>query len=190
MTMNTTSASLLEQLRQPTNRASWERFVLLYTPLLYYWARKLGLREADSAEMVQETFVVLFQKLPTFEYERQKGFRNWLRTILLNKWRNQVRKEMGERRAHETIDLDALADTPEDDGLTETEYHQHLISHAMDYMRREFPPMTWKVCWEVVVLDRPATVVAAELGIVVGTVYAAKSRVLKRLREYLAGLLD
>jgi len=163
---------------------------MLYTPLLYYWARKLELTEADAAELVQEMFVVLLQKLPTFEYERQKGFRNWLRTILLNKWRNAVRKKVGERRAPGVVDLEDVADSTEYDVLTETEYRQHLMSHALEYMKREFPPKTWRACWEHVVMDRPAEEVAAELGIVVGAVYAAKSRVVKRLREELAGLID
>jgi DNA-directed RNA polymerase specialized sigma24 family protein len=41
-----------------------------------------------------------------------------------------------------------------------------------------------------VVAGRDAAEVAAELSISVGTVYAAKSRVLTRLRRHLDGLLD
>jgi RNA polymerase sigma-70 factor (ECF subfamily) len=50
--------------------------------------------------------------------------------------------------------------------------------------------VTWQACWEFVVRDRPAAAVAAELGITVNAVYLAKSRVLRRLREELQGLLD
>jgi RNA polymerase sigma-70 factor (ECF subfamily) len=57
-------------------------------------------------------------------------------------------------------------------------------------MQAEFQPVTWQACWQFVLLDRPATEVAAELGITVNAVYLAKSRVLRRLREELAGLLD
>jgi RNA polymerase sigma-70 factor (ECF subfamily) len=188
--MHTTSVSLLDQLRQPTGQESWSRFVKLYTPLLFFWARKLGLRDADAAELVQEIFVVLVQKLPAFEYERQKGFRNWLRTVLLNKWRNSLRKKANARLAGGEIDLAEVADSAEEDVLAETEYRQHLMSHAMELMRSEFPLKTWKACWEHVVMDRPAAEVAAELGIVVGAVYVAKSRVLARLRQELIGLLD
>src|SRR4029434_8340742 len=39
-TMLTTSSSLLERLRQPDgNGQAWDRFVTLYSGLLYYWAR-------------------------------------------------------------------------------------------------------------------------------------------------------
>jgi len=51
--MDSTSASLLERLKQPAAQASWARFVNLYTPLLFYWARRLGLQESDAADLVQ-----------------------------------------------------------------------------------------------------------------------------------------
>ena len=57
-------------------------------------------------------------------------------------------------------------------------------------MQTEFPPKTWQACWEHVVQGPAAAEVAAELGIAVGSVYVAKSRVLCRLREELQGLLD
>src|SRR6516225_8631890 len=90
--MHTTSASLLERLRLPTDQAAWERFVQLYTPLLYYWARHLGLQPNAAADLVQDVLTALVQKLPEFVYDRDKSFRNWLRTLTLNRWRNNRRR--------------------------------------------------------------------------------------------------
>ena len=56
-------------------------------------------------------------------------------------------------------------------------------------MQTEFRPTTWKACWEHVVAGRPAAEVAAELGVSVNAVYLAKSHVLSRLRQEMAGLL-
>jgi RNA polymerase sigma-70 factor (ECF subfamily) len=61
--MHTTSGSLLQRLRQPADRESWPKFVRLYTPLTYYWARRTGRQEADAADLVQEVFTVLVKKL-------------------------------------------------------------------------------------------------------------------------------
>lgn len=188
--MHTTSASLLDLLRQTTSQEGWERFVKLYTPLLFFWARKLGMRDADASELVQEIFVVLVQRLPSFEYKRQKGFRNWLRSVLLNKWRNSLRRAAITRMDGAEVDVAEIADTLEQDVLAESEYRQHLMSHALELMRREFPQKTWQACWEHVVMGRSATEVAAQLGIVVGSVYVAKSRVLAKLRLELEGLID
>jgi len=187
--MNTTSVSLLQKLRHeaPGNEV-WVRFVHLYTPLLFYWARKLGMRDSDAADLVQDVFAILVQKLPSFEYDDQKGFRNWLRTVLLNKWRNHLRATA--RMVSDNGDLGMLPDRADPDAFTEAEYREHLLSHALEFMRNQFPPKTWKACWEHVVMDRPAAEVAAELNISVGTVYVAKSRVVSRLRKEMAGLFD
>jgi hypothetical protein len=40
--MHTTPLSLLERLRQPSAQEAWGRFARLYTPVLYYWARRTG----------------------------------------------------------------------------------------------------------------------------------------------------
>src|SRR5690242_15425848 len=85
--MHSTSGSLLERLRQPNEQEAWNRFADLYTPLLYYWLRRLGLAENDAADLVQEVFVVLLAKLPTFEYQKDGTFRGWLRTLTINKYR-------------------------------------------------------------------------------------------------------
>ncbi len=187
--MDSTSPSLLQQLRQAPGQDSWSRFVRLYTPLLFYWARKLGLGEADAADLVQEVFAILVQKLPTFQYDQGRGFRNWLRTVLLNKWRNGLRRAANAPKTG-ADGLSDVADPQEPEDVVEVEYRQHLLSAALDLMKSEFPYKTWKACWEHVMMGRPAAEVAAELGIVVGTVYVAKSRVLSRVRQELSGLLD
>jgi RNA polymerase sigma-70 factor (ECF subfamily) len=187
--MNTTSASLLQRLRQPNQPDAWTRFVKLYTPLLLFWARRLGLQDADASDLLQDVFATLVRKLPEFRYDPQNSFRSWLRTVLLNRWRNRARQRLP---APLEGDAPALADlaAPEDEAFGEAEYRQHLVARALQLMQAEFPPRMWKACWEHVVAGRPAVEVAAELGIAAGTVYVAKARILSRLREELEGLLD
>jgi RNA polymerase sigma-70 factor (ECF subfamily) len=187
--MNTTSASLLQQVRQSASGA-WVRFVTLYTPLLFYWARRLGLEHQDAADLVQEVFTILVKKLPEFEYDRDKGFRNWLRTILVNKWRDHQRQRLARPVQEGGRALEELAAPDDLDAFSEAGYRQHLVQRALELMQGEFPPRMWKACWEHVVNDRPAAEVAAELGIAPGTVYVAKARIIARLRQELAGLLD
>jgi RNA polymerase sigma-70 factor (ECF subfamily) len=188
--MNTTSVTLLERLRQPNEPDAWARFVKLYTPLLFYWARRLGLQDQDASDLVQEVFVTLVQKLPEFRYDRQKNFRSWLRTVMHNKWRDRGRRPaLAVGRGQEAALAERAA--PDDpDAFGEAEYRQHLVQRALELMQAEFPPKMWQACWEHVVAGRPAAEVAAELGIAPGTVYVAKSRVMSRLRQELEGLLD
>src|SRR5262249_61831187 len=88
--------SLLERLRRPGESGrdadAWSRFVDLYAPLLFYWARRLGLAEPDAADLVQDVFLVLVRQLPTFRHDGRHSFRAWLHTILLNHWRDRLRR--------------------------------------------------------------------------------------------------
>jgi len=188
--MSKTPASLLERLRRPGEREAWDRFVELYTPFLFYWARRLGLREEDAADLVQDVFAILLTKLPEFTYDPSKSFRTWLRTVTLNCWRESHRRHAAEPRAGAEVDWAALPAPDDLEALWESEYRQHLARRAMELMRADFEPATWKACCEVVVNGRPAAEVAAELDTTVGAVYAAKFRVLSRLREELSGLVD
>jgi RNA polymerase sigma-70 factor (ECF subfamily) len=158
--------------------------------LLYSWARQVGLSEADTADLVQDVFVTLLQTLPTFEYDRRKSFRRWLRTVTINKWREQ-----GRRRARSPVqagrgfgeDQLPAADLEQ---FWDVEFRQQLVSRALSIMNRDFQPATWKAFWEQVVGGRPAAAVAAELGMTVGAAFAAKFRILDRLRQEMAGMLD
>jgi RNA polymerase sigma-70 factor (ECF subfamily) len=187
--MFTTSVTLLQRLRQRDARDAWARFVNLYTPLLYFWVRRIGLQEQDAADLVQDVLTTLVEKLPEFEYDPEKSFRAWLRTVTLNRWRNsQRRRTVQSLGSHAEI----LADpAPEQiDSLAEDEYRQYLVGRALRLMEAEFEPITWQMFQQYAVQGQAPDEVAAQLGVRVDSVYTAKSRVLRRLRQELEGLLD
>lgn len=182
--MPTTPASLLERLRDPAAENAWQRFVSLYTPLLFHWARRAGLRSPDDADLVQDVFVLLVRKLPEFQYDPRKGFRNWLRTVTLNRWRE------GKRKKSPTPDVLEDLPAPAGEPFWEIEYRQHLAHQMLTVMQTEFEPTTWKACWECTVEGRSAVEVGRELGLSAGAVRSAKFRVLCRLRRELDGLTE
>jgi RNA polymerase sigma-70 factor (ECF subfamily) len=188
--MDSTPVSLLERLQSPSDPEAWDRFVSLYTPLVYSWGRRVGLHDQDAADLVQEVFVTLVQVMPTFTYDRQRSFRRWLRTVTLNKWRDRQKRRGDQPLAGdaERLAQEAVPDPLE--AFWEVEYRQQLAGRAIQIMQTDFQPTTWKAFWEHVVVGRPAPEVAAEIGLTPGAVYAAKLRVLDRLREALAGMLD
>lgn len=188
--MHRTPASLLQRLRDAPDPASWARLVDLYTPLLYSWTRRLGALPQDAPDLVQEVLTVLVQKLPEFQYDQKQRFRGWLWTITCNKWRDLCRRRGASPVEMANGALPEVTAPDNADALAEAEYRQYLVVRAFKLMRAEFQTTTWQACWEHVVADRPATEVAKELGITVNAVYLAKSRVLSRLRQEMAGLLD
>jgi RNA polymerase sigma-70 factor (ECF subfamily) len=65
-----------------------------------------------------------------------------------------------------------------------------VVRRALELMREDFEPATWQACWRTVAEDQPTAEVATALGISENAVYIARSRVLRRLRRELDGLLD
>jgi RNA polymerase sigma-70 factor (ECF subfamily) len=187
--MHTTRLSLLERLQRPEEQAAWEHFVQLYTPLFFHWAGRLGRQGQDAADLVQDVFLVLVQKLPTFAYDPDKRFRAWLWTILVNKDRQRRRRPAPPGAlADAELPEPAIADPA--DEVAEHEYRTLLVKRALELIQAEFQPATWQAFWECVTTDQSAAAVAAKLGLSLAAVYNAKSRVLRRLRQDLAGLLD
>jgi RNA polymerase sigma-70 factor (ECF subfamily) len=188
--MNTTSASLLERLRQPVDREAWGRFVQIYTPLIYGFTCRLGVPDQDRADLVQQVFTLLIQKLPAFAYDQHKRFRGWLWTLTLNQWRAVQRQRTPALLGPADASLDQVPDPQSDCVLGDEEYREYLVGRVMKLLQAEFQPTTWKAFWECVACNRSGMEVAGQLGISVAAVYAAKSRVLRRLRQELQGLWD
>ena len=192
--MNTTSESLLVKLQSSRDHQAWSRFVDLYTPLLFFWARKSGVPSKDAADLVQEVLAIVFQKLPGFQYDRQRSFRGWLRTITLNKYREWCRKRtVGAEPGTDSL-LGNFPSSEKGPGIAETNwditYQQSLVAQAMEILQTEFQPKTWQALQQFVLGRKKAAAIAEEAGLSVWTIYSAKSRLVSRLREELEGLLD
>jgi len=131
--MDKTPVSLLERLRQPAEAEAWPRFVQLFTSLLYHWAGGLGAREQDATDLVQEVLLVLIRKMPAFQYDPHKSFRAWLRTILVNTWRDQLKRRIAAPVESHASLLDELAGSDDTAELDEAEYRRYLIHRVVSY---------------------------------------------------------
>jgi RNA polymerase sigma-70 factor (ECF subfamily) len=181
---------LLRRLREPAPDAAWKRFVALYAPLIFHWGRRQGLDATDAADLVQEVLAVLVVKLPEFQHDPTRRFRGWLRTITVNKARDFHRRQaVRPVTGAEGPIADAAVDNPID-LFDEAEYRGFLVARAIDLMRAEFQETTWQACWMHVAEGLPAAEVGRELGMTANAVHVAKCRVMRRLREELAGLLE
>ncbi len=159
----------------------------LYAPLLWAWGQAAGLGQSDLADLVQEVLLILLRELPEFEYDPRRGrFRSWLKTIAVNKCREHQRR----RRPGALSAADVPESSADREEFWEDEYRQHLVGRALELMQRDFAPNTWQACQLLIVSDQTAAEIGAALGMSEAAVYAAKSRVLRRLRTELEGLLD
>lgn len=188
--MLTTSESLLIRLTSSQHSDAWQEFAGLYTPLLFYWARKTGLSVHDAEDLVQDVLILVYRKLPTTRFQQPGGFRAWLRTVTMNRYR-----ELGRRKRAKVISADTqvmanLADESVARSSWDKVYAGQLVSAAMETMRHDFAPATWTALQKLLASGEPATQIAREEEISVSTLYAARARLLARLRQKLDGLLD
>ena len=186
--MHSTRASLILRIRKGDDSVSWARFTDLYTPMIYRWARNIGLPEADAADLAQDVLVTVFNEIKKFEYDKKRSFRAWLKTITLNRAKNVLRRRANHAVPDGSVSKVSVPD--EIEFLSEREYNTKLAQRALEIMKLEFEESTWKACWRSIVDGMSASDVSAELGITQNAVYLAKSRVLRRLRMELDGLLE
>jgi RNA polymerase sigma-70 factor (ECF subfamily) len=189
--MNSTSESLLLRLKSQHDQQAWSQFVRLYTPLLFHWARRIGLQSQDASDLVQDVLTLVFQKLPQFEYDQSKSFRSWLRTVTMNKFRQWCRKKsIGAIDVTQSAWGNVAQHSARAESTWDLNYQQGLVARAMELLEPEFQPATWNALKEYAISGRPAKDVARETGLSVWTIYAAKSQMMARLREELDGLLE
>ena len=74
----------------------------------------------------------------------------------------------------------------DDDAVWENEYRQHLFNWACEQIKQQFNESTWNAFVQTAVDGRKPADVASDLGISVGAVYIAKTRVTQRLKEKIA----
>jgi RNA polymerase sigma-70 factor (ECF subfamily) len=182
-----TRASLLLRLRDPRDGAAWQDFVDLYTPLVYGYARKQGLQDADAADLTQDVLVAVAGAVGRLEYDPARGaFRNWLFTVVRHKLSNWRRAQTARRNgAGDPLPADVLEQCPAPDAAEaewEAEWERGVFAWACEQVRRDVTPAAWQAFWRTVVEGRPGKQVAADLGLTLTAVYHARSRVRARLK--------
>ncbi len=189
------SSTLLAQIKADRPEA-WRRFVDLYGPVIYRWCRVAGVPKDEAPDVVQEVFVAATKHIDAFHRDRPgDSFLAWLSSITRSKVVDYFRARQGRAAGQGGTDayerLSQIADSSSISLCKDREESQALIARlGLDLVRAEFEDRTWQAFWRVAVEGQPASVVAADLGMTVQAVYKAKSRVLRRVRQELDGLLD
>jgi RNA polymerase sigma-70 factor (ECF subfamily) len=189
-----TRHSLIVKLRDPADSAAWGEFMAIYEPLVYRLGRLKGLQDADARDLCQEVFHAVAKAIERWDPGRG-SFRGWLSRIARNLLINFLTRRQHQYHGSGASSIrDLLEAQPALDAsataLFEAEHERRLFQWAAEEVRGEFTPATWQAFWQTALEDRPPGKVAAELGLSVGAVYVARSRVLSRLRRRILQLCD
>lgn len=187
-----TASSMLLYEVQRMDPAAWSRLVETFGGIVYRWCRTSGVRENDAADVVQDVFASVARGIGGFQRQKDHGsFRSWLATITRNRVRDYFRRQAAHPSPIGGTDAQlALEQHPDslDSTICGDSAQNPMIHRVLQSVRAEFEPSTWNAFWQTTVENRSAAAVAQATGLAVASVYQAKSRVLRRLRQRLMEL--
>lgn len=172
------------------NPDAWSRMVTTFGPIVYRWCRAAHVPMDDAADVVQEVFSSVARGIGDFERQKSQGsFRSWLATITRNRvadyFRQATKRQAAAGGTDAMLALQQFAESV-DSTISEQSVEAALARQMLQQVRTEFEPTTWDAFWLVTMENNTASDVAETLGISRASVYQAKSRVLRRLRQRLS----
>lgn len=182
-----TNESLIVQVRDPSNRAAWDQFEQLYRPVIFRIARAKGLQHADALDLVQQVLISISSAIDRFNKQHEGvRFRNWLGRITRNAILKALTRQPRDRASGGSDVLDILSEIPADpetEALINLEYRRELFQRAAQQVRSQSQEVTW-LAFEMTELQQISIErTSALLQISTGSVYAARSRIMRRIRN-------
>jgi RNA polymerase sigma-70 factor (ECF subfamily) len=183
-----TRDSLLVQVRSPENREAWDEFAQLYRPVIYRLARHRGLQDADAQDLAQRVLMAVSSAIGRWEKtDETVRFRHWLSRVTRNAIVNVLSRQPHDRAAGGSEICELLREHPGTDPESETEidleYRRELYLRAARIVRSDVEPQSWRAFEVTVIEQRSVDAAAVELSLSIGSIYAARSRIMRRLRE-------
>jgi RNA polymerase sigma factor (sigma-70 family) len=188
-----TRLTLLGRLRSaPADPAAWGEFVEWYGQKIYVWCRTWGLQEADAQDVTQEVFLKLSMRMQEFRYDPQGSFRAWLKTVSHHTWQDYLRKQRKAGQAGGSADamnhLHAIEARDDLEKWIAAAGDEELLKEAAVRVRIRVEPRTWDAFRLLALEGRSGAEAAKVLGMKVGALFVARSKVQRMLREELARL--
>jgi RNA polymerase sigma-70 factor (ECF subfamily) len=192
----TTRYSLLSRLQNWDDQDSWRDFFDTYWHLIYSFALKSGLTEAEAQDVVQETIISVAKDIQKFRRDQTLGtFKGWLKN--LTRWRiaDQLHKrtplnneDTDQRfRGAEMMEVPGVADAGLE-SIWEQEWESNLLETAMRRVKRRVKEEHYQMFDLYVLKHWPVRKVAQTLDVSVGQVYLAKHRISLLIRREIRAL--
>jgi RNA polymerase sigma-70 factor (ECF subfamily) len=184
-----TSLTLIDLLRRfPRDAVAWDRFVRRYRPRIYGWCRGRGLQEADAEDVAQDVIAILTRKIASFRYDRSRTFRAWLKAITYHALSDLIASRTRAIGDRPTPILETIEARDDLEQRLDELFDRELLEHAMARVRARVAAPTWDAFCLTTFEGHSGAEASRRLGIPVASVFVAKHRVQKSLREEIARL--
>ena len=150
-------------------------------------ARKKGFQPADAEDLTQRVLASIAGSIHRWKKaDSSVRFRHWLRRVVKNAVINAATRHshdvpIGDLGEQELL-LVPVSDS-ETEKQIEAEYRRQLFQRAAATVKTDVEPSTWRAFELTVIEEMPIEEAASSLKKSVGSVYAARSRVMKRLKS-------
>ena len=172
------------------NDVAWNRFFNLYAGFIYSIARHKGLSDADADDIVQIVFGDLARKLPTFQYDREKGrFRSYLAGLV--NWRVMDRLRLTKRDTDLKMDFkeNMKAVGQGDDDFAVREWQAAAMEEALRRIKGDVRPEHYAVFVASVVEGQDTESVISLYGLSRDNLYQIRKRLSTKLHETMVVVL-
>jgi RNA polymerase sigma factor (sigma-70 family) len=184
--MNQTDQQLISACRRG-DQTAWELLVKRYQRLIYAIPRRAGLDLDQAADVFQEVFTTLFQKLD--ELEQPERLQAWLVTTARRKtWRVIVKAKDSQRRsANDEDDGDELAALPDKAPLPDEVMLRLEEQHGVREAVAQLDERCRKLISLLFYSDAPPAYaeIAQSLGTSEGSIGPTRARCLEKLLRLL-----
>jgi RNA polymerase sigma-70 factor (ECF subfamily) len=182
-----TSPTLLRLLALPGADEAWILFLDRYGPLIDARCRQAGLQPSDIHDVRSSILARLVPAFRTFRHDPTRRFRGYLQRAVDNAIRTHWRtlRRHPDWLAAGCEPLDSLPESLAHLGAEiDVQIHSRVsaLLHAIDRIRSEVGSQAWLAFELTAIEGLSGTDAAARLGKTPGAVYAAKCRVLSRLK--------
>lgn len=167
---------LVEAIATQRDREAFARLFKHFAPRLKGFGLRRGTDAASSEELAQETMLTVWRKADTFDPSRAT-VSTWIFTIVRNK-----RIDLFRREGHPEADLDEAAEKAYEGPGADDEFDRVQSSEALREAMRVLPVEQLVVLQKAFFEDKSHSVIAAELGLPLGTVKSRIRLALTRLR--------
>ncbi|MEM6469114.1 MAG: sigma-70 family RNA polymerase sigma factor [Planctomycetota bacterium] len=193
-----TEPTLVHRLGDRSDEAAWARFDELYRPVIYRFARSEGLQHSDAEALVAEVMSRVFRAAGRWASgadgerriqadARPTRFRAWLCRVARNALLNLVTRQLKQRGTGGTSHQLSMVGRPHPNDFArerwEAEHRQHVFRLAALRVQAGVDDLHWQVFWQSHIEGMSIPDVAAQFDQSIGSVYAIRSRLLKRLRS-------
>ncbi|MSR57655.1 MAG: sigma-70 family RNA polymerase sigma factor [Planctomycetaceae bacterium] len=180
--------SLLLRLKDRADDEAWFEFTEIYRPVVFRIACRKGLQPADADDLAQQVLSAVARTIDRWQVDPARArFRTWLGRVATNAIINALTRGAPDRGSGDSGLNDLLNQRPAVDGptsdLVRIEHRREVFRWAARQIRPEFHPATWDAFWLTAVEQREVDAVSRELQLSRGSVYAARSRVMRRLKQ-------